>query len=157
VTRLALYDAWVYESQLPTFFHFSRAPAIGELLFGLFYGERSDEKMALAFYDQRFVTEKLVEDVEKALERPGTRAAALAAARGQRYFEVEANYAKVSVPTLLLWGREDLTTPPAIGERLVRQLPQAKLIIYPRCGHFPMLEAASESTRELAEFLGDQK
>jgi pimeloyl-ACP methyl ester carboxylesterase len=157
VTRLALYDAWVYESQLPTFFHFARAPAVGELLFGLFYGERSDEKMSLAFYDQRFVTEKLVEDVEKSLERPGTRAAALAAARGQRYADVEAGYSKISVPTLLLWGREDLTTPPAIGERLVRQLPQAKLIIYPRCGHFPMLEAAAESTRELAAFVGDAK
>jgi pimeloyl-ACP methyl ester carboxylesterase len=155
VSRLALYDAWVYESQIPTFFHFARAPALGELLFGLFYGERSDERIGLAFYDQRFVTEQLVEEVEKSLERPGTRAAALAAVRGQRYADFEANYSKVAVPTLLLWGREDLTTPPAIGERLSRQLPNSKLIIYPRCGHFPMLEAAAESTRELAAFLGE--
>lgn len=153
VTRLALYDAWVYESQLPTFFHMARAPALGEVLFGLFYGERSDERMALAFYDQRFVTEQLVEDVEKSLQRPGTRAAALAAVRGQRYAEVEARYREVKAPTLLLWGREDLTTPVSIGERLSRQLPDAKLVVYPRCGHFPMLEAAAESTRELAAFL----
>lgn len=157
VSRLALYDAWVYESQLPTFFQFAKAPALGELLFGLFYGERSDERMALAFYDPKFVTEKLVEDVEKALQRPGTRAAALAAVRGQRYAEVEERYRTVAVPTLLLWGREDLTTPVSIGERLVRQLPQSRLVIYPRCGHFPMLEAAPESTRELAEFLSAAK
>lgn len=153
VTHLALYDAWVYEAQLPTFFHFARAPAVGEVLFGLFYGERSDERMGLAFYDQRYVTEALVEDVERSLQRPGTRAAALAAVRGQRYAEVEAQYAKVAVPTLLLWGREDLTTPVSVGERLARQLPQARLVVYPRCGHFPMLEAAPESTRELAAFL----
>ena len=73
--------------------------------------------------------------------------------RGQRYAEVENTYAQVKVPTLLLWGREDLTTPVSIGERLVRQLPSAKLVVYPRCGHFPMLEAASESTKELQAFL----
>jgi pimeloyl-ACP methyl ester carboxylesterase len=153
VSRLALYDAWVYESQIPTFFHFARAPALGEVLFGLFYGERSDERIGLAFYDQKFVTETLVEEVEKSLQRPGTRAAALAAVRGQRFFEIEANYAQVKVPVLLLWGREDLTTPVSIGERLQRQLPSSKLVVYPRCGHFPMLEAPAESTRELSAFL----
>ena len=153
VTRLALYDAWVYEAQLPSFFHLARAPALGEVLFGLFYGVRSDERMAFAFYDPRFVTEQLVEDVEKSLQRPGTRAAALAAARGQRFAEVEDRYRDVTAPTLLLWGREDRTSPPSVGERLVRQLPKAKLVVYPRCGHFPMLEAARESTAELAAFL----
>ena len=60
----------------------------------------------------------------------------------------------VRCPTLLLWGREDLVTPVAIGEKLVRQLPNARLNVYPRCGHFPMLEAVSESTRDLNAFLG---
>ena len=36
-TRLALYDAWVYEDQLPTFFQWARADGVGEMLFGLYY------------------------------------------------------------------------------------------------------------------------
>jgi pimeloyl-ACP methyl ester carboxylesterase len=122
-------------------------------LFSAFYAQRSDEKMAQAFYDERFVTESLVEDVERALERPGTTAAALAAARGQRFAFVEGRYREIALPTLLLWGREDRVTPPAVGERLLRDLPNARLRIYPRCGHFPMIEAERESTRDLAEFL----
>ncbi len=154
VDRLALYDAWVYDSQLPSMFHMARAKGLGEVLFGLFYSERSEDRLTLGFYNPDIVTEQLAEDVERAFERPGTRAAALEAVRGMRFDEMETQYRTITVPTLLLWGREDVVTPVSIGEKLVRQLPNAKLNVYPRCGHFPMLEAVSESTRDLQAFLG---
>jgi len=153
ITKLALYDAWVYEDQLPTFFHWARADGVGEMLFGLYYKERSDEKMAMAFFDKKWVTEKFVEEVENALERPGTVAAALAAVRGQRYTDVEQKYKTIDKPTLLIWGREDVVTPLKYGERLSRDLPGARLVVYPRCGHFPMIEARDASNRELVAFL----
>lgn len=156
VTRLALYDAWVYEDQLPTFFHWARAEGVGEALFGLFYKQRADERIALAFYDKKYVTEPLVESVDEALDRPGTVAAALAAVRGQRYEEVERRYRTIDKPTLLLWGREDIVTPLKYGERLSRDLPNARLTVYPLCGHFPMIEALSASTRDLVAFLGEE-
>jgi len=155
VTKIALYDAWVYEDQLPTFFHWARADGVGEMLFGLYYKERADERMALAFFDKRMVTERLVEEVDAALQRPGTVAAALAAVRGQRYADVEAKYRTIDKPTLLMWGREDIVTPVKYGERLARELPSSKLIVYPRCGHFPMIEARDASTRDLVAFLDE--
>ena len=130
-----------------------RAQGLGELLFDLFYDQRSDEKMAFAFYDPSRISEEFVEDVDRALERPGTTAAALAAVRGQRYEDWQNRYSEVTAPALLLWGREDRVSPVDIGERLLRQLPNAELKVYPRCGHFPMIEAQSASTRDLAEFL----
>ncbi|MEW5737327.1 MAG: alpha/beta fold hydrolase [Myxococcota bacterium] len=156
VTKVALYDAWVYEDQLPSMFQLSRAKGVGEALFALFYSQRADERIAQGFYDPAVVTQQLVDDVEVAFARPGTKAAALATVRGMNFTEVEKTYASIKVPALLLFGREDIVTPPSIGERLVRQLPNAKLVIYPRCGHFPMLEAAPESTRELVRFLEAQ-
>jgi pimeloyl-ACP methyl ester carboxylesterase len=155
VSKLALYDAWVYEEQLPTFFHWARAEGVGEALFGLYYKERADERIALAFFDRKFVTEKLVESVDDALDRPGTLAAALAAVRGQRYSEVEHRYRGIDKPTLLMWGREDIVTPLKYGERLSRDLPSSKLVVYPRCGHFPMIEALAASNRDLVQFLNE--
>jgi pimeloyl-ACP methyl ester carboxylesterase len=155
VTRIALYDAWVYEAQLPAFFHWSRADFFGEALFGLYYKERPGEKIAYAFYDQKYVTEQLTDAVEDALDRPGTVAAALAAVRGQRYAAVEANYRKIQQKTLLLWGREDIVAQLSFGERLTRDLPNSRLVVYPHCGHFPMIEAKDESNRELVAFLSD--
>lgn len=156
-TRVALYDAWLYEDQLPAFFHWARVGGVGEALFGAFYDQRPDERMSLAFYDKRFVSERLVEEVEKALDRPGTRAAALAAARGQRYAEVEGRYKAMEKPTLLLWGREDAVSPLRYGERLSRELPNARMVVYPRCGHFPMIEAREASNRDLVAFLGGKE
>lgn len=155
VQKIALYDAWVYEEELPAFFHWARTDTIGELLFGLYYKERTDERISLAFYDRKFVTEPLVEDINAALDRPGTVAAALAAVRGQRYAEIESRYRTIDKPTLLLWGREDVVTPIRYGERLSTELPNAKLVVYPRCGHFPMIEARNASNRDLLRFLAE--
>ena len=118
VSRLALYDAWVYEEQLPTTFLWARADGMGEVLFGMFYTELPDEKVALAFHDERYVTEELVETVEDQIARPGTTAAALAAVRGQRYEQMQKRYRDIDQPVLLLWGREDRVTPLEYGERL---------------------------------------
>lgn len=153
VERIALYDAWVYADQLPNFFLWSRANGLGEALVGAFYDERPDDKITIAFHDKKYVTEALIETVEDQLSRPGTKAAALAAIRGQRFDEVEARYKTIDKPTLLLWGREDRVTTLEYGERLSKDLPRARLVVYPQCGHFPMIEAVTPSTRDLVEFL----
>jgi pimeloyl-ACP methyl ester carboxylesterase len=157
VTRIALYDAWVYEEQLPATFLMARANVLGEILFSLFYDQRPDERLALAFYNKDLLTEKLAEDVEKSLERPGTGAAQLAAVRGQRFTEQQAKYRTIDKPVLLLWGREDVVTTLAFGERLSRDLPHARLVVYPRCGHFPMIEAKNQSNAEVVKFLAEDK
>jgi pimeloyl-ACP methyl ester carboxylesterase len=156
VTKIALYDAWVYEEQLPTTFLWARATGVGEALFDMFYSERADEKIARAFYDpKKYVTEKFVEEVERALDRPGTVAAALAAVRGQRFEDVQKRYHELKQPVLLLWGRDDEVTLLPFGERLARDLPHAHLLVYPDCGHFPMIEAAGTSTDDLLKFLDE--
>jgi pimeloyl-ACP methyl ester carboxylesterase len=153
VERIALYDAWVYEEQLPTTFLMARASGLGEILFTLFYDQRPDERLALAFYNKDILSEKLVEDVEKSLERPGTGAAQLASVRGQRFTEQQAKYKTIQQPVLLLWGRDDVVTTLAFGERLSHDLPHARLVVYPRCGHFPMIEARNQSNAEVLKFL----
>ena len=153
IERIALYDAWAYDGQLPAFFHMARAEGVGEAMFATWYGERAEDRMALAFYDQSFVTMGLIDAVDASLRRPGTYAAALAAVRGMHYERVEGRYGEITQPTLLLWGREDHVTTLEVGERLVRTLPGARLVVYPGCGHFPMIEHAAQSTAELARFL----
>lgn len=155
VSRLALYDAWVYESQQPSFFLWSRAAGLGEFLVGAYYDQRPDDRMTAAFFNKDAIPERLIEEVESALERPGTKAAALAAIRGQRFAELEGRYGTIEAPALLLWGREDEVTPVSVGEQLVRQLRDARLIVYERCGHFPMIEAEATSTRDLMAFLAE--
>jgi len=153
IQRIALYDAWVFEEQLPPMFVWARGKGMGELLFRLFYQERSDDKVELGYYDTSLINQDYVERVEEMQHRPGTTAAALAAVRGQRYAEVQKRYHEIDQPVLLLWGREDRITLVEDGERLAGTLPHADLHIYPNCGHFPMREAKDASTEALLEFL----
>lgn len=153
VTRLALYSAWIYDDQLPPFFRWAKADLIGEALFALYYKERPDERMARAFFDPERIDEAYVARVEAELDRPGTVAAALAAVRGADLVRLAAGYAKVEQPTLLVWGREDRVSPLHFGERLAAELPHAELRVFPRCGHFPHVEAREASTAALLTFL----
>lgn len=153
VDRVALYDAWVFEDQIPSFFRWARVAGVGEALFSLFYTQRPDDRLVRAFFDPSAVSEAFVQEVKKALERPGTVAAALAAVRGQNFTELEGTWKNVRQPVLLLWGREDAVAWLQYGERLQQALPNATLHVYPRCGHFPMLEARAASNRDLLRFL----
>ena len=153
VTRLALYGAWIYDAQLPPFFRWAKADLIGEALFALYYKERPDERMARAFFDPERIDEAYVARVEAELDRPGTVAAALAAVRGADLLRLAAGYANVQQPTLLLWGREDRVSALQFGERLAVDLPHAELRVFPRCGHFPHVEAREASTAALLDFL----
>ena len=76
----------------------------------------------------------------------------LATLQGQRYSQLETRYAELDKQVLLLWGREDRVARVSAGERLANEL-GADLRVYPRCGHFPMIEASERSTADLVEFL----
>ena len=151
--RVALYDAYVYDDQVPSFFRWAQKTGIGELLFGLFYKERFEDRAPLAYADERWVTQARVDAIEQENERPGTIAAALATVRGHHFARLHDALIGFVKPVLLLWGADDQVTPLAFGQRLVNELANARLVVYPHCGHLPMVEAHGPSTRDLIEFL----
>ncbi len=153
VRRVALYDAYVYDDQVPSFFRWAQKAGLGELLFGLYYTERVEDRVPLAYRDDRWVTQARVEHVEGELDRPGTKAAALATARGHHFAALHEALRAFSKPVLLLWGADDQVTPVAFGHRLANELQHADIKVYPHCGHLPMVEAHNLSTRDLVEFL----
>ncbi len=161
VRRVALYSAYVYDDQVPGFFRWAETGGLGELLFGAFYKERIDERAALAYYDERYITQARVDRVKADLAKPGTVAAALAVARTHHFAALHKQLAATAFArrgdgakqVLLLWGENDQVTPLRYGQRLVAELGDAQLVTYPRCGHIPMVEAP-QSTRDLAAFLG---
>ncbi|MCE9572690.1 MAG: alpha/beta fold hydrolase [Deltaproteobacteria bacterium] len=152
VRRIALYSAYVYDEQVPSFFRWAQTAA-GEALFSLYYKQRIDERVPLAYHDERWITQARVDHVIGEMDRPGTVAAALATARGHHFAAQVARYPSIDRPVLLLWGDDDQVTPLRFGQRLASELPDAELKVYPACGHIPMVEARNPSTRDLVRFL----
>ena len=56
----------------------------------------------------------------------------------------------IAVPALVLVGEQDRMTPPASSVALAGELPQGRLELIERAGHFPMMEAHEEFNRRLA-------
>ncbi|MCU1281235.1 MAG: hydrolase, alpha/beta fold family [bacterium] len=152
--RLVVISGWVYDEQLLPLMRWARLPGFGEALYGTFYRNAIGERLYLNFVDPILVTQNVVDEVGKQMALEGAVAAALAAARGMhRFAETESEYRTVRNPTLLLWGREDRVARLAYGERLARELPHARLVVLPRCGHIPMWECSGETSAALIEFL----
>lgn len=63
-------------------------------------------------------------------------------------------YAKsISVPTLLIYGSEDTTTPPLFGENLHRLIPNSSLHLIPKSGHYVHLDNPEAVNQFILEFI----
>ena len=60
---------------------------------------------------------------------------------------------RATVPTLLVWGKQDKLIPPAYAEEYKRLLPSAQLAYIDQCGHDPTIEQPDEFARVTVEFL----
>lgn len=74
-----------------------------------------------------------------------------AIARGEEF--LDGKLGTVKAPTLVVWGKEDLLTPLAMGQAYAEDIKGAELKVIENCGHVPMLEASSKFNQILSGFL----
>jgi 3-oxoadipate enol-lactonase len=63
---------------------------------------------------------------------------------------------KITRPTLVIVGEEDVATVPAKAERIAARIPKAKLVRIPRAGHSSSVEQPEAVNRAILEFLESQ-
>ncbi|MBM3486127.1 MAG: alpha/beta fold hydrolase [Alphaproteobacteria bacterium] len=68
-------------------------------------------------------------------------------------FNRAADLPNIKVPTLLIFGREDPLTPPAIGEVMARHIPDSRLVVLEDAGHMANLEQPAAFNAALRAFL----
>lgn len=68
-------------------------------------------------------------------------------------FDLRPQLPTVTIPTLVLSGREDGLNPPAAGEELARAIPGARFEVYENAGHMLPYEQADRFVAEVAAFL----
>ena len=64
-----------------------------------------------------------------------------------------ADLPRITCPTLILAGRDDQITPPELQLEMTVAIPDARLVLLPRCGHLAPLERPTAVTRELLGWL----
>jgi pimeloyl-ACP methyl ester carboxylesterase len=68
--------------------------------------------------------------------------------------ELSGALSRLSVPTQVLWGEDDVFLPVKYGERLAWDIPGAQLVRIPDARHFVMFDQPHEVASHLLEFLG---
>jgi pimeloyl-ACP methyl ester carboxylesterase len=59
---------------------------------------------------------------------------------------------RIGVPTLVVWGADDLIIPPAYLDAFVRLIPKSRRALIEDAGHFPQIEASTIFLERLIEF-----
>jgi pimeloyl-ACP methyl ester carboxylesterase len=66
---------------------------------------------------------------------------------------MDGKLATVKAPVLIVWGKEDVLTPPAVGEAIHREIPQSQLDVIEGCGHLVPVECKDRVLPEVGKFL----
>ena len=67
---------------------------------------------------------------------------------------IAARLARISAPTLLLWGAQDRLLPLADARGFIGRLPQARLQVFDKLGHVPQEEDAAATLALVKPFFG---
>ena len=109
-------------------------------------------KTELTFYDPATASKELVDEIfEIVNSRKALHILSLAKSTIRNNLELELH--KIKVPCCLIWGRQDVVTPPQVAEDFKRLIPHARLYWIDECGHVPMLETPDKFNDVIDHFI----
>lgn len=130
-------------------------PLLGELLMGLFGRKTLIKGIAADFYDQEQIAHFTSQFMPQ-LDYQGFLRAILQTLRNDALRNSLPTYRKVGeldIPKLLVWGRDDQTTPYAHSSQMVASLPHVRFETIENSGHIPHYEDADQVNPIILDFL----
>ena len=123
------------------------------------YPKRGDyeyikNKTAQTFYDPAMATPALVDEVFEITKNRIKVIKIIALAKSAIRHNLGEELNQIQQPTLLIWGNNDIVTPPFVAEEFKKLIPNSELHFIDKCGHAPMMEVPAEFNTILEKFLG---
>jgi len=115
------------------------------------------EKTEEVFYNPKIATKKVVEDVYNIVNDRVKALKTLAIAKSAIRHNMAKDLPKMNIPTCLIWGKNDIVTPPEVANGFKKLLPDADLFWIDKCGHAPMMEHPKEFIKILENWLKERK
>jgi 4,5:9,10-diseco-3-hydroxy-5,9,17-trioxoandrosta-1(10),2-diene-4-oate hydrolase len=105
-------------------------------------------------YDSSFLTEEILAERYKSSIEPETMAwMKEMGPRPGRVERLDRDFEKIQTPVLLVWGREDRVVPLDGALYMLQKLQNASLHVFPKCGHWAMVERPQEFNTVCLNFL----
>lgn len=124
------------------FYGLLQSPVLGTSFYNVMASERSirDYARRTLFYDYRRVTDRLVAHLYATSHQPGAQHAIAAFMSGYLNCDVSFAFSRLVQPIVLVWGKQDLTTPVAKAMAFLELNPRARLEIFDFCRVMPEQE-----------------
>ncbi|HYA13059.1 MAG TPA: alpha/beta fold hydrolase [Syntrophales bacterium] len=163
VQRLVLADSAGLGREMTFIMRLATIPLVGELM-------TQPNRMIMAYvlkrcvYDPAVITDDLVNfyykidsstEARKSILSVLRSSATIFGGRADVLDPIIKNIGNISVPSLIIWGRQDRILPFKHACFAAEKIPNAKLHVFDQCGHMPNFERPREFNTLVLNFLND--
>ena len=122
------------------------------------YPKRGDyeyikQKAQDVFYDSAIATKEVVDEVFEVVNDRSKVIRTLSIAKSAIRHNMRNDLPNLTIPTCLIWGKNDTVTPPEVAEEFHELLPNSELHWIDKCGHAAMMEHHDEFNVYLESWL----
>lgn len=124
------------------FYGLLQSPVLGTSFYNVMASERGirDYSRKQLFYDHRRVTDRLVANLYATSHQQGAQHAIAAFLSGYLNTDTRAAFARLHQEVILVWGKQDMTTPLSTAHMLLHRNPRAHLEVFDYCRMLPEQE-----------------
>jgi pimeloyl-ACP methyl ester carboxylesterase len=124
------------------FYGLLQSPVLGTSFYNVMASERSIRDYARdhLFYNHRRVTDRFVTNLYATSHQPGAQHAIAAFLSGYLNTDTRAPFARLTQPSVLVWGKQDATISLEQGRSLEALNPRARLEVFDYCRMLPEQE-----------------
>ena len=125
------------------------------------YTKRGDynvirKKVEEVFFDPKVATKSLVDEIYETVNNRNKLIRILAYAKSAIRHNMAKDLPKIKTPTCLIWGKDDIVTPPNVAEEFHELLPNSDLFWIDKCGHAAMMEHPQEFNNVVMNWLSEK-
>jgi pimeloyl-ACP methyl ester carboxylesterase len=115
--------------------------------------EYMKNKTEITFYDPKIATKELVDEVFEIVTNRIKAIKIISLAKSAIRNNLGDELSEIKIPTLLIWGNNDIVTPPFVGKEFNKLIKGSELHFIDKCGHAPMMEVPEAFNEILSTFL----
>jgi len=157
IKKMVLLDVAAYRQKRPYLLDLMQIPLLGKIGFYLLPAHyKVLEGYKFAYYDDSKIPKQMVDTLAKYMQMENAKYAFVRANDALIPDDIDAiekRYGEIDIPTLILWGYDDVVIRRDKGYRLHRDISGSKLVVIPECGHLPQEEKPEETLKYILDFL----
>ncbi|MGI0047153.1 MAG: alpha/beta fold hydrolase [Nitrosotalea sp.] len=130
-------------------------PAIDAYMMAALYPNHASAKTAFEMMSNSgTVDDFTISDFVKRMSIPNAKLAFISSVLGIKNSNVDESLDKIMIPTLLVWGRQDMVIPIEHADQFVSSIKGCMFLEINDCGHLPHVEKPDLLAESILEFIG---